>query len=83
MGVLQPGGGSNLGEETFAAERGSQFGEENLDGDVAVMSEVMGEVDGGHPAASEFAHDPIAISEGERQVIERTHTEDCARREAI
>ena len=48
--MLEVGGGLDLGEEAFGADDGGEFGAEDLDGDGAVVLEVVGEVDGGHAA---------------------------------
>ena len=41
----------------------ARSGTEHLDRDFAVVLEVLGEVDGGHPARSELAPDRVAAAE--------------------
>ena len=43
---------------------GGEFGVEDLDGDLAVVLEVVGEVDGGHAALAELALEAVAVGEG-------------------
>ncbi len=40
---------------------------QHLDGDVAVVLEIVREVDGGHAAGADLAVDTVAIREGVRQ----------------
>jgi hypothetical protein len=61
--VLQPRGGADLGEEPLAAERGTEVGVEHLDGDVALVAEIVREIDRGHPARAELALNAVAVSE--------------------
>ena len=58
------GGELDLAEEALAAERRGEVLVEDLDGDVAVVLEVVGEVDGRHAAGAELALDAVAIVEG-------------------
>ena len=51
MGVLQAGGEPDFTLEAFGAERRRQLGVQHLEGDRAVVPEVVGEVDRGHAAA--------------------------------
>ena len=62
--MLQPGGGADLGEEALGAEGGAEVGMQHLDGDVAIVLEVVREVDRGHAASAEFALDGIAVGQG-------------------
>ena len=62
--VLQLRGGLDLGEESLAAERGAEVGVQHLDGDVAIVLEVVREVDRRHPAGAEFALDAVAADQG-------------------
>ncbi len=62
--MLQVRGGLDLAEEPLGADDGGEFGAEDLDGDLAVVLEVMREVDGGHAALAELALKAVAVSEG-------------------
>ena len=68
--MLQARGGADLAEEAFAAEGGAEVGMEDLDGDVALVLEVVGEVDGGHAALAEFALEAVAVRQGRGEAIE-------------
>ena len=62
--MLQARGGADLGQEPFAAERGAQIGVQHLDRDVAVVLEIVREIDGGHATGAEFAENVITVGEG-------------------
>jgi len=64
VGVLEVGGGGDLGDEALGADHGGQFGAEDLDGDLAPVLEVLGEVHGGHAAGAELPLDAVAVGEG-------------------
>jgi hypothetical protein len=61
--VLELGGGLDLGEEPLGAQRSAQVGVQHLDGDVAVVLQVVREIHGGHAARAELALDAIAVGE--------------------
>ena len=61
--MLEPGGGADLSKEALGAERGAQVGVEDLEGDRAVVLEVVREVDPRHTAPAELALEPIAVGE--------------------
>ena len=61
--MLQAGGGLDLGEEALAADDGGELGVQDLDGDLAVVLEVLGEVDRGHAALAELALEAVAVTE--------------------
>ncbi len=46
-----------------------EFGLEHLDGDLALVLEVVREVHGGHAAVPEFARDAIAVGQCDRQAV--------------
>ena len=54
----------DLAEEALGAERGGELGAEHLDGDLAVVLQVVGEVDRGHAALAELALDPVGGRRG-------------------
>ena len=62
--MLQVGGDLDLGEEAVAADDGGELGVQDLDGDLAAVLQVFGEVDGGHPALAQLALEAIAVGEG-------------------
>ena len=67
--MLEPGGDADLAGEAVRAEGRGELGAEHLDGDLAVVLEVVGQVDGGHPALSEFALDPVSRAEGTLKLV--------------
>ena len=58
----------DLGEEPLGAERRGEIGVQHLDRDVAVVLEVVREIDGRHAAAAELALDAVAIGDGSGEV---------------
>ena len=62
--MLQVGGDLDLGEEPLGAEHGGELGLEDLDGDLAVVLEVVGEIDRRHAALAELALDAVAVGQG-------------------
>ena len=62
--MLQLGGGLDLGEEALGAEHGRELGVQHLDGDLAVVLEVLREIDRRHAARAELALDRVAIGKG-------------------
>jgi hypothetical protein len=51
----------DLAEEPFASERGSELGVQNLDGDVAIVFDVVGEIHGSHTARPELTLDAVLV----------------------
>ena len=64
VGMLQLGGGPDLGEEALGAELGGEIGMQQLDRHLAVVLEVVREIDRGHAARAELALDAVAVGEG-------------------
>ncbi len=65
--MLQRCRGLDLDHEPLGSEHRGEFGLQDLDRDLAVVLQVLGEVDRGHSARTEFALDAIAVGEGRRQ----------------
>ncbi len=61
--MRESGDDADLAQEAFGAERGGEIGAQDLDGDLAPVLALFGEVDGGHPAASELALHRVARRE--------------------
>ena len=61
--MTETGGGLDLAQEPFWAERSGDLWLEDFDGDLPMMLEVLGQVDRGHSAATELALDGIAIGD--------------------
>ena len=73
MRVLEPGGELDLALEPLGAEGGGELGEEDLEGDRAVVPEVLGQVDDGHAAAAELTLERVAVRECIAQAIRHAH----------
>jgi len=54
MGMGEPGGDPDLAGEPFGAEQRAQLRPEDFERHLAVMLEVIGQIDGGHPAPPEL-----------------------------
>ena len=65
--VLQVGGRLDLGQEALGPHHGSQLGFQDLERDLALMAEVLGQVDSGHPALADFALDAVSALKGSVQ----------------
>jgi hypothetical protein len=63
MRVAESGGEPDLLKKPLGADEIAELGPEDLDGDPAIVLEILGEVDRGHPALPELALDPIAASQ--------------------
>ena len=57
--MLQRRRGLDLDDEPLGTENRGQLGLEDLQRDVAVVLEVRGEIDRGHPAGAELALDGV------------------------
>ena len=65
--MVQVGGRRDLTEETLGPEGKYQRGAEHLDRDLALVLDVVREIDRGHPARTELAVDAVAVCEGALQ----------------
>ena len=61
--MLEVRGGLDLAQEALGADDGGELGAEDLDGDGAIVLEVVREVDGGHAARTELALDAVAVGQ--------------------
>ena len=61
--MLQRGRRLDLDHEPLGAEHRGEFGLEDLDRDLAVVLEVLGEVDRRHAAGAELALDAVAVGQ--------------------
>ena len=59
--MLKPRSGADLGQEPLGAESRAEVWMEHLYRDVAIVSDVMGQIHGGHAALSDLAVYAIAI----------------------
>ena len=56
--------GLDLAQEALGADDGGELGAEDLDRDLAVVLQVLGEVDRGHAALADLPLDAVAVAEG-------------------
>ena len=61
--MLELRDGLDLLREPIGAERGGELGAQHLDGDLAVVLEVEGKIDGRHPAGAELTLDRVPARE--------------------
>ena len=61
--MLQRGGGPDLGDEPLGADGGGQLRLEDLDRDLPIVLQVLGEEHRGHPSFAQLAFDPVTIGE--------------------
>ena len=59
--MTESSGDVDLAGKAIGADGHGDFGEQHLDGHIAVVAFIMCEVDCGHAAASELAQDAIAL----------------------
>src|SRR5688572_13003186 len=68
--MLEVRRGADLREEPLAADDRRELGAEHLDRDVAIVLDVVREVDRGHPARAKLALDAVPAIESRRKLIE-------------
>ena len=62
--MIQPRCDLDLAQEPVLADRGDQRLLHQLDGDVAIVFDVLRKIDSRHPAAADFAKDAVAAEDG-------------------
>jgi hypothetical protein len=70
VGVCENGGDLDLAQEAIASDRFRQGGAQDLQRDLAPVSRVLREVDGGHSTAPDLSHDPIPRSQRGPKLLE-------------
>lgn len=70
VGVREDGGDLDLAQEAVASDRRGEVGPQHLHGNTAAVPQVLGKIDGRHPAASDLFHDPIPRSQGVPRLLE-------------
>ena len=61
--MAEPRGDLDLAQEAIGPDGVGELRLEQLDGDLAAVPQVVGEIDGGHPAAADHALDAVAAGE--------------------
>jgi hypothetical protein len=59
--VVEPRGNLDLAQKTVGAERGGQLGVEDLERNLAIVLQIVGEVNRGHPASAELTLDFVLV----------------------
>ena len=59
--VLEVGRQLDLGQEPLGTDHGRELGAEHLQGDLAVVTDVLGQVDGGHSAGADLSVEAVAV----------------------
>jgi hypothetical protein len=62
--VPEPGGDPDLLGEPLGAERRTQLGAEHLEGDRAVVPEVVGQIDRRHSASADLTLEAVLVGQG-------------------
>ena len=62
--MAQVGCGGDLTQEALPAQSSGELRAEDLDGDLAPVLQVLGEVDHGHPSRAELALDVVPVGQG-------------------
>ena len=75
--MLQVGGGADLGKEPVGADDGGELGAKHLERHLAVVPDVVREVDGGHAALPKLTLDAVAAREGSAQGFHRITSHRC------
>src|SRR5258708_32547986 len=65
--MVEPRRDLDLGEEPVRAEHRAQLGPQHLERDLALVLEVLGEVDRRHAARAELALDAVAVAQSGRE----------------
>ena len=71
--MLEARGESDLALKALGAERDGELGPEDLERDRTFVTEVVREIDDGHPAAAELALERIAVGKGISEVDRHAH----------
>ena len=67
--MLKIGRRLDFSEKPLRADDRGELGLEDLEGDVAVVLQILGQVHGGHAALAELALDRVAALEGSVQAV--------------
>jgi len=73
--MLKLRGRLDLREKTLGPECSGEIGMQNFYRDVAIVSEIVSEVDGRHSTGADFAVDAIAIVESRSELVDYRHGE--------
>ena len=68
--MIERGGRPDLVGEPLGADQHAQLGPEHLERHLAMMLEIVGQVDRRHAAPAELALDGVAAGEGGRETVQ-------------
>ena len=71
MRMVQARDDLDFAQKPFAAKDGGQLGPQHLHRYLAMVLQVLGKVDGGHAAGSEFILDGVAVGEGGLETVKK------------
>ena len=75
--MLEIGGELDLGQEPLGADDGGEPRRQDLEGDLAVVPQILGEVHGRHPARADLTFDPVPVGERKLEPVELGHLGLC------
>ena len=61
--MVEPGGDLDLGQEAIGAQDGAELGPEHLERHLALVLEIVGQIDRRHPSLAQLPLDAVAIGE--------------------
>ena len=67
--MTKPRGDPDFLQEPVAPDRGRELRPQDLDRDLAIVLQVVGQVDRGHAALAQLPLDPVAVGEGWRKAL--------------
>ena len=70
--------GLDLLHEPRGAQHGREFGFQDLDGDLAGVLEILGQIDRRHAPRAELAFDPVTVRQGRRESIRWLGHRSCS-----
>lgn len=77
--MMELGGDLDFAQEAIGANRLGKLGTHHLDGDVAMMAQVFGQIDRCHTATTELALDAVTVREQGAQSIYWVRHSECDR----
>jgi hypothetical protein len=69
MEVLQAGDERDCLKEPVGSQRSGDLGAEYLESDLTGMPQVLGEIDGRHPAAADFPNPSVTVRQGVSEIL--------------
>ncbi len=64
-------GDLDLAEKPLGTDGGGEFGAQHFDRHLAMVFQILGEVDRGHPTSTDLPLDGIAVGEGGGEAVEK------------